>query len=354
MDFTLGGDRTLFAETLRDILDDVCTADAVRASWDDPSGAVEGLWETLAETGVLGLTVPESHGGLGMDEVDQVLLLEELGRAACPDPVVEHSAVAVPLLRDLASTALQEEWLGRAAEGSAVLTAGSPAGDVNRPLVLAGTRADLVVLAVDGAVHAVPAGSVSGQPRESVDGSRRMAEVSVQTSGDTLLSDDPAALVALRDRGAWAAAAQAVGVAQRLLDLTVAYVSEREQFGRPVGVNQAVKHHCSNVAIAIEFARPMVQTAAWALSTGRMPDGTTPPGQADGGPSIAASTAKALASDAVDQACRSALQCHGAIGYTIEYDLQLWLKRGWALSASWGDARHHHRRIAEGLGLVAS
>ena len=82
MDFTLGRDRTLFAETLRDILDDVCTADAVRASWDDPSGAVYGLWATLAETGVLGLTVPEAHGGLGMDEVDQVLLLEELGRPA--------------------------------------------------------------------------------------------------------------------------------------------------------------------------------------------------------------------------------------------------------------------------------
>ena len=354
MDFTLGGDRTLFAETLRDILDDVCTADAVRASWNDPAGAVDGLWATLAETGVLGLAAPEAHGGLGMDEVDQVLLLEELGRAACPDPVVEHSAVAVPLLRDLASTALQEEWLGRAVEGSAVLTAGSPAGDPGRPLVLAGARADLVILVVDGALHAVPAASVSGQARYSVDGSRRLTEVIVDVSADTLVSVDPEAVSALWDRGSWAAAAQAVGVAQRLLDLTVAYVSEREQFGRPVGVNQAVKHHCSNMAIAIEFARPMVQTAAWALSTGRMPEGTVPPGATDGGPSTAASMAKALASEAVDLACRSALQCHGAIGYTIEYDLQLWLKRGWALSASWGDARRHRRRIAHGLGLVSA
>ncbi|MDP6287579.1 MAG: acyl-CoA dehydrogenase family protein, partial [Acidimicrobiales bacterium] len=168
------------------------------------------------------------------------------------------------------------------------------------------------------------------------------------------VSADPEAVSALWDRGSWAMAAQAVGVAQRLLDLTVAYVSEREQFGRPVGVNQAVKHHCSNMAIAIEFARPMVQTAAWALSTGRMPEGTVPPGATDGGPSTAASMAKALASEAVDLACRSALQCHGAIGYTIEYDLQLWLKRGWALSASWGDARRHRRRIADGLGLVSA
>ncbi len=357
MDFTLGGDRTLFAETLRDILDDACTPDAVRASWDHPSGAVDGLWETLADIGVLGLAVPEDHGGLGMGEVDQVLLLEELGRAACPDPVAEHSAVVVPLLRDLASSAIQEEWLGRAADGSAVLTAGSPAGGSDRTLVLVGDRADLVVLVVDGAVHAVPASAVDGQCRESVDGSRRLAEVAVETSDNTLVSADPAAVAALWDRGAWAAAAQAVGVAQRLLDLTVAYVAEREQFGRPVGVNQAVKHHCSNVAIAIEFARPMVQAAAWALATGRAPDGTLPGGDGqravgDVGPSTVASMAKALASDAVDLACRSALQCHGAIGYTIEYDLQLWLKRGWALSASWGDARRHRRRVAEGLGLM--
>ena len=352
MDFTLGGDRSLFAETLRDILDDVCTPAAVRSSWEDPGGAVEGLWETLAGTGVLGLTVPESHGGLGMDEVDQVLLLEELGRAACPDPVAEHSAVAVPVLRDLAPAAVADEWLGRAAEGTVVLTAASPAGTSGGPLVLAGGRADLVVLVVDGAVHAVPAAAVSGRPVESVDGARRLVEVTVETSGDTMVSDDPAAVATLWDRGAWAAAAQAGGVAQRLLDLTVAYVAEREQFGRPVGVNQAVKHHCSNVAIAVEFARPLVQTAAWALANGRAPDGTLPPGSAGAaGPSTLVSMAKAMASDAVDLACRSALQCHGAIGYTVEHDLQLWLKRGWALSASWGDARRHRRRIAADLAL---
>ena len=145
---------------------------------------------------------------------------------------------------------------------------------------------------------------------------------------------------------------------QRLLDLTVEYVSEREQFGRPVGANQAVKHHCSNVAIALEFARPLVHVAAWTLATGRLPEGTVPPApdprSAPLAASVAASMAKAAVSDALDLACRSALQCHGAIGYTIEYDLQLWLKRGWALSASWGDARYHRRRIAAGLGLASA
>jgi len=348
VDFTFGEDRELFASTLREILDDRCGPAAVRASWDDPDGRIDGLWDVLAETGILGLLVPEDLGGLGIDERDLVLLLEELGRAACPDPVAEHAAVVVPMLRDLGSEAVHDRWLAGLSDGSVVATAGSP---VDRP-VLAGGTADLVVLAVDGAVHAVPADAVSATGQAGVDGSRRLATVRASTSADTLVADDPSAVDALLDRGAWAAAAQGLGVAQRLLDLTVGYVAEREQFGRPVGVNQAVKHHCSNVAVALEFARPLVQVAAWSLATARLPEGTVPPGAATPPSSVAASMAKSAVSDALDLACRSALQCHGAIGYTIEHDLQLWLKRGWALSAAWGDARLHRRRIGAGLGLA--
>jgi len=342
MDATFSEDQRLFAETLRGILAADCPPEAVRASWDDPDGRVPGLWEILGGTGVLGLTVPDSHDGLGMGEVDLVLLLEELGRAACPEPVAEHVAVAVPLLRDHGSAALRDEWLGRAASGKVVLTAASPVDD----LVLAAGRADLSLLGADGALHAVPADRMACTGQESVDSSRRLARVDWTPSADTLLSDDPAVVDGWLDRGAWAAAAQAVGVAQRLLDMTVAYVADREQFGHAVGANQAVKHHCANVAIDLEFARPMVQVAAWSLACGESPT--------DGGSvSIDVSMAKSLASDALDRACRIALQCHGAIGYTIEYDLQLWLKRGWALAASWGDSRLHRRRIAAGLGLSA-
>ena len=341
MDFTFSEDQRLFAGTLRDILSADCPPEAVRASWEDPDARVPGLWETLGGTGLLGLTAPGSHEGLGMDAVDLVLLLEELGRAASPEPVAEHVAVAVPLIRDHGSAVLRDTWLGRAATGDVVLTAGSPVDD----LVLAAGRADLSLLGVDGALHAVPAEQMTCTGQPSVDASRRLARVEWTPSDDTFLSDDPAVLEEWLDRGAWAAAAQAVGVAQRLLDMTVAYVVDREQFGRPVGANQAVKHHCANVAIDLEFARPMVQVAAWSLAAGGSPT--------DGGSvSMDVSMAKSLASDAVDRACRVALQCHGAIGYTIEYDLQLWLKRGWALAASWGDGRLHRRRIAAGLGLA--
>jgi alkylation response protein AidB-like acyl-CoA dehydrogenase len=335
--FSFTDDQVMFAETVRDILANECPPSAVRASWEDPDGRVPGLWETLAATGVLGVAAPEAHGGLDMSTLDLVLPLEEFGYAACPEPVAEHAAVAIPLLSGHAAGPVADEWLGRAAEGTALLTAGSPTD----AFVLAAERADLALLCADDEVHAVPAGSYTAVAQASVDHARRLARVDWTRGPDTLLSDDPAVVREVLDRGALAAAAQAVGVGRRLLDLTVAYVAEREQFGRPVGVNQAVKHHCSNVAIALEFAGPSVHKAAWSCAQGEGPEG--------GDPSLDVSTAKVLASDAVDLACRAALQCHGAIGYTIEHDLQLWLKRGWALSASWGDAAFHRRRVGEAL-----
>jgi alkylation response protein AidB-like acyl-CoA dehydrogenase len=122
---------------------------------------------------------------------------------------------------------------------------------------------------------------------------------------------------------------------------SAAYVRERHQFGKPVGANQAVKHHLANVAQAVAFARPCVTRAAWCIASG------------DTDAARDVSAAKALASDAVDLAARLALQCHGAIGYTSEYDLGLWLKRAWVLSASYGDAAYHRARVGDALGLPA-
>jgi len=119
--------------------------------------------------------------------------------------------------------------------------------------------------------------------------------------------------------------------------MTVEYVKERHQFGVPVGSFQAVKHHLANVALRLEFARPVVMGAAWSLSV------DAPPASRD------ASMAKALASDAARFAARIALQCHGAIGYTREHDLHLYLSRVWALAAAWGDAASHRRRVADAV-----
>ena len=135
------------------------------------------------------------------------------------------------------------------------------------------------------------------------------------------------------------AAAQLIGLAQQMIDVTVDYVGQREQFGKVVGSFQAVKHHMSNALLAVEFARPMVYVAAYAVAN------ATPHRDRE------VSAAKAMASDAADRVCRLALQCHGAIGYTFEYDLHLWMKRAWALSTAWGDAHFHHDRVAAALGI---
>ncbi len=332
MHFAFSDDQALFAETIRGILENECPPASVRDAWTNETGRVPGLWETLAETGVVGITAPESAGGLGMDELDFVLLAEESGRAACPEPLVEHVAVAMPLLVDAGGDVAQR-WLAPGATGEATLTVGFEASGY----VVAADQADLLLVERAGEFHAIEPSAAAMSRQRSVDDARRLFRVDWEPTAGSLLTDDTSVVGRAFDRGVIATASQCVGVAQQLLDLTVEYVAEREQFGKPVGVNQAVKHHLSNTALAVEFARPMVAVGAYRLA------------HEDPIASLDVSMAKSLASDAVDLACRTALQCHGAIGYTVEYDLQLWLKRGWALAAAWGDAAWHRDRVGESI-----
>jgi alkylation response protein AidB-like acyl-CoA dehydrogenase len=332
MQFAFTEDQILFRDTVRDLFANECPPELVRAAWEGDTGRVPGLWAKLAEMGVVGLTAPEAAGGLAMTEIDLVLLLEEAGRAAVPEPLTEHTAVAIPLLRDHAPTS---DLLASAAAGTALVGVG-----LASPYVLYGAQADVVLLAHGDEVHAVPSAEIGFTAERSVDYSRRLASVEWTPTESTRIVGGPEGAQAQADafdRGAVAAAAQCVGVAQRLIDVTVDYVGQREQFGKVVGSYQAVKHHLANALIAVEFARPMAYVAAYAVATGA-------PHR-----SREVSMAKVLASDAVDKAARTALQCHGAIGYTFEYDLQLWMKRGWTLAASWGDAAFHRNRVGEAL-----
>jgi alkylation response protein AidB-like acyl-CoA dehydrogenase len=200
----------------------------------------------------------------------------------------------------------------------------------------------VLLLVANDELHAVPTAQVQLTAQRSVDYSRRLFSVAWTPSDATCIATGPTAqqaIVDACDRGALAAAAQCVGIAQTLIDVTVDYVGQREQFGKIVGSYQAVKHQIANALLAVEFARPLVYVAANAVAT------TTPHRARE------VSMAKAVASDAVDKAARTALQCHGAIGYTFEYDLHLWMKRGWALAAAWGDASFHRDRVGRELGI---
>jgi alkylation response protein AidB-like acyl-CoA dehydrogenase len=302
-----------------------CPPAAVRAAWDDGPGYDPALWSALADMGVLGLLAPDEAGGLGLDEVGLVLLLEETGRAAMPGPIVEHAAVAVPAL----VAAGRLDAAGRAATGKGIWTFAERADRVGWALT-----ADQLLVADAGGVRLVEAGQLTvTHPLVGVDRSRRDAAVG-WSGGELLDGVDPALAM---DRGALGAAAQLCGLADRLIEMTVDYATQRRQFGVPIGTFQALKHHLADAALRLAHARPAVYRAAWTVATG--------------GPTRArdVSMAKVMAGDAGALAARVALQCHGAIGYTWESDLHLWMKRVWALERAWGGPARHRARVADAI-----
>jgi alkylation response protein AidB-like acyl-CoA dehydrogenase len=330
-----------FGHQLRSWADTSCTPADVRAAWASPAGWSRRRWRQLAELGVAGLTVPADHGGLGLGLVDLALVLEEAGRANLPEPVVDTVAVGVPLLAQLAgagAAGLARRWLPAVAAGEAAVALAEPGRGA---AVRAG--ADLALVMENGTLHAVDRVATAGAgARRSVDGTRVFVDVSEHLGPASALVEGEAAgrlWRAAADRGAWGSAAVLVGVADRLLGMAVGYAKARRQFGVPIGSFQAVKHRLADALVRLEFARPLVYRAAWSLDEG----------EADAPAHV--SMAKAAASDAACLAASSALQVHGAIGYSWEHDLHLWMKRAWALAGAWGDAGWHRGRL---LGLVGS
>jgi alkylation response protein AidB-like acyl-CoA dehydrogenase len=337
VDFDFSDEQYLLRDALRDLLTRECTPQHVRAMWDDPTGRSPQRWRRLAEMGVLGLCVPESAGGFGGDEVDMVLLLEEAGRHVLPEPLLEHAALAAPLLARAGSSAQQSQWLSRLAAGDAIATVGLSA---QRYVPDAGT-ADVVVMEAGGDLHLLTPDRLTLEPVRSVDGARRLFRVTAETGPDTLLPGGREALPWLTDHAAAGTSAVLLGIAGALLDRTLAYVKVREQFGKRIGTFQAVQHKLAETWVLLEMARGAVYYAAYALAN-ELSDAA-----------VAVSVAKAAAGDAEHRANQEALQLHGGIGFTWEHDLHLWLKRGKALEPAYGDADHHRRRIADHIYATA-
>jgi alkylation response protein AidB-like acyl-CoA dehydrogenase len=330
MDFDFSEEQYLLRDTVRDFLRSHCDARQVRAMWEDPVGRSPDRWRRLGDLGVLGLCLPTTYGGSGLSDVDMVLVLEEAGRAALPEPLLEHAVLGGPLLASFGSEAQKAQWLPRLASGEATATVGL----ASQPYVLA-ADADLVLLERDGAWHALTQDRLTLTPQRSVDRARRLFAVVAETGEDTIVCRDPAASRWAFDRAVAGTAALLVGVAGHLLETTVAYVQQREQFGRRIGSFQAVQHKLAETLLLVDSARNAVYYAAYAVAHD-LPDA-----------SIAASVAKAAAGDAARRANYEALQLHGGIGFTWEHDLHLWLKRGVALELQYGDADWHRRRVAE-------
>lgn len=331
MRFAFTRDQLLFRDSVRDVLKRECPPDLVRASWDDPRAA-DGAWKTLAELGVVGLTVPEEYGGMGLGALDGVLLFEELGRFAAPVPLVETTAVAAPLLAALRGEAART-WLPAIAKGDARVSARlGPAA-----FAADADAASLFLLDVEGAVHVFTKDDVSLAHEPTVDRARRLFRVTLTPGAVPIATASPVALSSAFDRAALATSAELLGLGARMIEMTVEYVKVRKQFGAPIGSFQAVKHHLATAHMRMELARPAVYRAAYSIS------------HDDPTASMHVSMAKACASDAAALAARAALQCHGAIGYSFEHDLHLWMKRAWALAVAWGDAAWHRARVARAV-----
>jgi alkylation response protein AidB-like acyl-CoA dehydrogenase len=338
-------DALEFASGVRALLADAADSAALRTAWDagasgEADGRVPGLWKRLAEVGVLGLTVPEWAGGSGMDLTAAVPVLVETGRAAVPEPVVE--ALAGASLLGAAGGPVAQVWLPRLAAGDALLGigimpgagAGAGAGP-GRRLVAGVDGADLWLLADDtGAVHAVSGSDVRVEAAASIDKGMRLGYVDWTPRDETrVLPPDNPARAAAYDVAVVAAAAQLVGLAEAMLDMSVRYAKQREQFGRPIGSFQAVKHQLADVYVGNAFALPVVYRASWSVAH------DLPSRERD------VSHAKLAASRAAGRAARAALQVHAGIGYTYEHDLHMWMKRTWSLTSLWGDDAMHRARV---------
>jgi alkylation response protein AidB-like acyl-CoA dehydrogenase len=366
MDFSFTSDQTLLKNSARAFLDEHCQPATVRLLWDDPRGESPALWKDMAQLGWLGLSLPEAHGGSGLGMVETALLLEELGRAAYPGPLWPTMLVA-SAIAEHGTNEQKKRWLPAVASGDAraAVTLLDTDLDWNPDAVSARAEKTPTGWALSGLkryvawghvadVLLVPARTPEGvslflvdpsaagigwTPMMNMDPGTRLADLRldrVPVRGEDLLGAPGAgvpALLSLLRRGALGAAAEMLGASRRCLDMAVGYAKVREAFGQPIGSFQAIRHKCSDMLLETENSHAAVYYAAWALDAGAEDAAT------------AASIAKSYVGDASRKVCGEAIQVHGGIGFTWEYDLHMYFKRAKALEAQYGDAEYHRELI---------
>jgi alkylation response protein AidB-like acyl-CoA dehydrogenase len=370
MNFGFTEEQDLLRQEVRKLLDARAPIAEVRKLAETPEGFSRDLWKQMGELGWLGLTIPEPHGGAGLGWVDLVVLLEETGRSLFPSPLIATTLAAAGIA-DAGNAAQQAAWLPRLADGSAIGTvAVLEAGDTfdapgiqlrgepvpegwrlrgEKRFVLDGAAADLLIVAFrtgdgpDDVTLALVERTSAGlhvESTPSIDTTKRVACVrcdGVAVARNAVLGAPGRAapiLARLLDRGAVAVTAEAIGAAEQAVRLTVDYARERVQFGSPIGRFQGVKHPLAEMFVDVESFKSLLYYAAWCLD------------EDDADAARAISMAKAYASEAFPRIGIDGVQLHGGVGYTWEYDIQLYLKRSKWLRPTFGDADFHHDRIA--------
>jgi alkylation response protein AidB-like acyl-CoA dehydrogenase len=364
MDFELTPDQVELQSAARSILDKECPPAVVRRAAEAGEGG-DALWATLCGLDWPGLALPEDLGGLGSSWVEQAVVLEELGRAAAPGPFLATVTQFAPALLEAGSSEQHKRWISLVAAGELTgalavdegagtwsaddvhATATTDAGGYRlagtKRFVVDGATADEIVVAarLDGelALFVVPGDAVIAEELAPIDATTRHADLDldgVRVDADRVLAVGSAddALRRTLEEAATAVAISTVGTCQRILDMVVAYVKEREQFGVPIGSFQAVKHKLVDMYRDVERARALGYFAALCIAEG---DERRP---------LAAAMAKASAGECQQRVVQDGLQLFGGIGYTWENDLHLYLRRAKVGELHLGSAAHHRQRVA--------
>jgi alkylation response protein AidB-like acyl-CoA dehydrogenase len=373
VDFGFSPEQEMLRASARKLLDAECPSSLVRAMTTDTTAHDPALWHHLAELGLLGILVPVEYGGQGGSFLDLVVVIEEMGKSLVPGPFFASTLLGGLAIALGGPTAQRQAHLPGLAAGERRLTLalgeehGDGADGVNLPAVpsgdgyhLQGTKtfvmdahvADTVVVAArtgaagdDGitlfAIDAHASG-VEITPLRTVDMTRRLCHVGLDLTvpRSALVGDVGAGWPIVRrvlQHAETGIAVEAIGTAQRALDLAVAYANERKQFGRPIGSFQAVKHKCVDMMVAVETARSLAYYAAWAVSE-EAPDVAQ-----------AVAMAKAYAGDVAKSVTSEAIQVHGGIGFTWEHDAHLYHRRALASAAAFGGAVAHRETVARTL-----
>jgi alkylation response protein AidB-like acyl-CoA dehydrogenase len=359
MDFDLSPDQEALFEAAQALLDSRASIEKVREAVGRPDRIDRSLWSEMAEQGWMAILRSESDGGLGMGFVEVAVLCERLGEHLAPVPYAGTILSLGALERaDEGSGGLPE-----LAEGLSTGTAAGSVGWIRRPgqvvarrvdggwvltgrpdPVIFGPVADVVVLAATidetadrtastGLFAVTDLPEASRTPQPAMDLTRCISWLDLDATPATLLGDE-SAVEALANGAAVAASAEMLGAAARVLEMTVEYAKDRQQFGRPIGSFQAIKHRCADMLVDVEGMRSAVYYAAWCIAAG----------SEDAGP--AASAAKIWCSEAASRVMGSGLQVHGGIGFTWEHDLHLYVKRSQLDQVSYGGAQYHRERLA--------
>jgi alkylation response protein AidB-like acyl-CoA dehydrogenase len=330
MDFGLSDDQREIQRTARELLSERSRPERLREHA-EAHRFDQGLWRELCELGWPGIAVSEQHGGQGLGLVELSILCEELGRAVAAVPLLPTVLVAAVIER-AGSEEQCQRWLAGLASGE-LLGALGEVRDGVAELVVGGPDADVLLLVDEGALRArvCARAEVAIEPLLSIDPTRPAARVIAPDGAGESLEGDVSGGV---DRALVAIASELVGVCDRALAMTVAYVKERKQFGVPVGSYQAVSNRCAQMLLDTEKARSTTAFAAWAADAdpGRLGE--------------AAAMAKAAASDAGIEVTASAIQAHGGLGFTWEADVHWLYKRAHVDAAMLGGAKRQRARLA--------